>query len=39
MWARAALIAYLFNTDVQIQDESERLYPREVQTYNRAVLS
>jgi aspartate carbamoyltransferase len=39
MWARAALIAYLFNTDVLIQDEYERLYPREVQTYNRAVLS
>jgi len=39
MWARASLITYLFNADVLVQDEYERLYPREVQTYNRAVMS
>lgn len=39
MWARAALIAYLFDADSFIQEEYDRLYPPELQTYNRAVLS
>ena len=38
MWSRAALISFLFNADVAIQEEYERLYPHTQQTYNRAVL-
>jgi aspartate carbamoyltransferase catalytic subunit len=38
MWTRAALISFLFNADVAIQEEYERLYPHTLQTYNRAVL-
>ena len=38
MWTRAALISFLFNADVAIQEEYERLYPQTLQTYNRAVM-
>lgn len=38
MWARAALIAYMFNADVPIQDEFENLYPPGLQTYNKGVM-